>query len=78
MIRKRYRLTRVTKEFVWVRWEAYGHERRGLSIRIPAAEFQRDWVLLPNRVVEKRGVGLSDGEIHSAQCHILDRCVCAT
>jgi hypothetical protein len=54
MSQKRYRLTRVSKEFVWVRWEAYGHERRGLSIKIPMSDFQRDWVRLPNSLVEKR------------------------
>jgi hypothetical protein len=30
---KIYVVTRVTKDFVWLRWEAYGRERRGLSIK---------------------------------------------
>lgn len=56
---KRYRLMRVSKEFVWVRWDAYGSERRGLSIKIPISEFRRDWVRLQNRIVEKRSGGLA-------------------
>jgi len=77
MNRKLHRLMRVSKEYVWIRWEAYGHERRGLSIKIPISEFRRDWVRLPNRVVEKRSGGLADGKVHSAQCHIYNHCVCA-
>jgi diadenosine tetraphosphate (Ap4A) HIT family hydrolase len=73
---KRYRRMRVTKEYVWIRWEAYGPSRRGLSLKIPMAEFQRDWVRLPNRVVERRAGGLVDGKIHLAQCHIYNHCVC--
>ena len=74
---KRYRLMRVSKDFVWIRWEAFGYERRGLSIRIPISEFRSDWVRLPNRVVEKRSGGLCDGKVHSAQCHIYNHCMCA-
>jgi len=29
------------------------------------------------RVVDERGGGLCDGRVHSAQCHIYNRCVCA-
>lgn len=68
---------RVSKEYVWIRWDAYGCDRRGLSMRIPISKFQRDWVSLPNRVVEKRIAVLADGKVHSAQCHIYNHCVCA-
>jgi hypothetical protein len=77
MNRKLYRLKRVSKEYVWIRCEAFGHVRRGPSIKIPISEVRRDWVRLPNRVVEKRSGGLVDGKLHSAQCHIYNHCVCA-
>jgi hypothetical protein len=76
MARKRYRLTRVTKTHVWIRWDAYTGIMRGLSRRIPIEDFDRNWVRLPNRVVERRGSGLADGKVHSAQCHIYNHCVC--
>ena len=28
---RRYVVTRVTKAYIWARWDAYGRDRRGLS-----------------------------------------------
>jgi len=38
-LRKLYRVTRWSKEFIWVRWIAFGVTRRGLSQKIPTDEF---------------------------------------
>ncbi len=40
-----YQVTRRTKDWVWVRWSAYGapDQRRGLSLKIPQSEFKH-WV----------------------------------
>lgn len=44
---KRYRLMRTTKEFVWLRWEAFGVSRRGLSIKVNSADFRKEWIPFP-------------------------------
>ena len=45
---KIYRITRVTKSHVYVRWCAFG-DRSGLSRRIPIEVFRRDWIRLPHK-----------------------------
>jgi len=40
---KRYYLTRKTKKYVWVRWEFYGSQRRGLSNCKTLEEFENNW-----------------------------------
>jgi len=42
--RKLYRVTRKTKAWVWLRWEAFGCQRRGLSMRVSRSAFDRDWL----------------------------------
>jgi hypothetical protein len=44
-----YRITRITKTHVWLRWKAFGWDRRGLSMRVPIAEFRAKWKRLPQR-----------------------------
>lgn len=46
---KLFRITRQTRIFVWVRWEGYGIQRRGLSRRIPTAEFRKEWSPFPRK-----------------------------
>ncbi len=41
---KQYRLTRSTKKWTWLRWDAYGFDRRGVSIKIPTDEFRKNWI----------------------------------
>jgi len=45
---KIFNITRRTKSYVWVRWEAYGCMMRGLSLQIPVVEFLEKWKELPN------------------------------
>lgn len=51
---KTYRITRITDTYVWFRWDAYGPTRRGLSHRIPRAEFDIKYVLTGKRTCVKR------------------------
>lgn len=51
-----FRVTRQTREFVWLRWVAYGTEMRGLSMRVPSEEFRTGWL----SVLKKDGL---DGQL---------------
>lgn len=46
---KLYRVTRSTKQYVWLRWNGYGSQQRGLSSRITQQDFKRDWLLCAKR-----------------------------
>jgi len=52
---KLYQITRVTREAVWVRWEAFGSSApRGCSRKIPIEIFRRDWERLPQKKARKK------------------------
>jgi hypothetical protein len=42
--RKLFRITRQTREFVWLRWVCYGTEKRGLSMRVASQDFRTGWL----------------------------------
>jgi hypothetical protein len=45
---KLYRRTRTTKTHVWLRWDAYGPTRRGLSILLTWADFKANYAVRAN------------------------------
>ena len=56
MQRRRYRITRTTRAFVWIRSINFGPERRGLSLKIPSSDFDLKYVRLPHGLAEKKEV----------------------
>jgi len=47
--RKLYRVTRGTKDWVWLKWNSFGHHKPGLSIRVSRRDFHRCWVMAAKR-----------------------------
>ena len=49
---KLFRFQRATRDYVWIIPAHYGfNPPRGCSRRVPVADFHRDWMRLPQRIV---------------------------
>jgi hypothetical protein len=47
--KKLYRITRETREWVWLRWVGYSIQMRGLSLRVDRQTFRSNWLGLPRK-----------------------------